>query len=78
MDEFLSKLVERLRLHPDRAARLRQSLVTQIVLVRPMKLPSQVCRDKDDDVVLGIALAGECDTIITGLFSNSKATWLRI
>jgi predicted nucleic acid-binding protein len=27
---------------------------------------AQVCRDADDDVVLGTAIAGRCDAIVTG------------
>jgi predicted nucleic acid-binding protein len=29
-------------------------------------LGAQVCRDADDDVVLGTAIAGRCDAIVTG------------
>jgi putative PIN family toxin of toxin-antitoxin system len=32
----------------------------------PVKLPKRVCRDPDDDVVLGAALAGRADLIVTG------------
>jgi putative PIN family toxin of toxin-antitoxin system len=32
----------------------------------PVKLPKRVCRDPDDDVVLGTALAGRADLIVTG------------
>ena len=35
-------------------------------LVKPDPLDSPVCRDRDDDVVLATALAGECAAIITG------------
>jgi putative PIN family toxin of toxin-antitoxin system len=35
-------------------------------LVTPDALDSPTCRDRDDDVVLATALAGECAAIITG------------
>jgi putative PIN family toxin of toxin-antitoxin system len=35
-------------------------------LVTPDPLDPPVCRDRDDDVVLAAALAGECAAIITG------------
>ena len=34
--------------------------------VEPAPLPSAVCRDRDDDVVLATAVAGEADYIVTG------------
>ena len=36
------------------------------ILVAPDALKPPVCRDRDDDLVLATALAGECDAIITG------------
>jgi predicted nucleic acid-binding protein len=35
-------------------------------VVEPVALGAQVCRDPDDDVVLGTAIAGRCDVIVTG------------
>jgi uncharacterized protein len=35
-------------------------------LVTPAALDPPTCRDRDDDVELATALAGECDAIITG------------
>jgi predicted nucleic acid-binding protein len=35
-------------------------------LVHPRRLDTQVCRDPDDDNVLGTALAADCKCIITG------------
>jgi putative PIN family toxin of toxin-antitoxin system len=34
--------------------------------VKPHPLSRRVCRDKDDDVVLGTAVAGKADVIVTG------------
>jgi putative PIN family toxin of toxin-antitoxin system len=34
--------------------------------VQPVALPTRVCRDPDDDIVLATALAGRADYIVTG------------
>lgn len=36
------------------------------ILVDPVKLKKRVCRDADDDVVLGTAKAADADAILTG------------
>lgn len=41
-------------------------LKSRFTLVKPVELRSPVCRDVDDDTILGTALAGGCDCIITG------------
>jgi putative PIN family toxin of toxin-antitoxin system len=38
----------------------------QVRIVEPLELPKQVCRDADDDVVLGTAAAAKADLIVTG------------
>jgi len=38
----------------------------KFVVIEPTKLEKPVCRDPDDDTVLGTALAGEAQCIITG------------
>ena len=38
----------------------------QIQLVEPVPLPSPICRDPDDDLVLATALAAAADRIVTG------------
>jgi predicted nucleic acid-binding protein len=39
---------------------------TRLDVVDPVTLEARVCRDADDDVVLGTAIAGRCDAIVTG------------
>lgn len=41
-------------------------LQSRLEVVEPAPLNPPVCRDPDDDVVLGTALAGACDYIVTG------------
>jgi uncharacterized protein len=43
-----------------------QLFAETFTLVRPDALDSPTCRDRDDDVVLASALAGECAAIVTG------------
>ena len=37
-----------------------------MVLVTPVVLSGKICRDPNDDAILGTAVAGEGDCIITG------------
>lgn len=43
-----------------------QLFAEHFTLVTPNALDSPACRDRDDDVVLATACAGECAAIITG------------
>ncbi|NJL54723.1 putative toxin-antitoxin system toxin component, PIN family [bacterium] len=41
-------------------------LKSRVQIVKPISFPSQICRDADDDNVLGTAIAGNAACIITG------------
>lgn len=43
-----------------------QLLKSRAILVTPQKLREPICRDPDDDHVLGTAIAGKCECIVTG------------
>ena len=45
---------------------LLEQLNEEAEIVTPAELRRGVCRDKDDDVVLATALAGNADVIVTG------------
>lgn len=42
------------------------ALRTLVTLVEPAPLPQPICRDPDDDGVLGTAVAAKADAIVTG------------
>jgi hypothetical protein len=59
-------LVGKIRVTPTQADQTVRLLRTRLEVVEPVALGVRVCRDPDDDVVLGTAVAGRCDAIVTG------------
>ena len=41
-------------------------LTSRFDIIAPVQLPEQTCRDQDDDKIIGTALAGGCECIVTG------------
>lgn len=41
-------------------------LRAKVTIVTPQPLDASVCRDPDDDIIIGTALAGSCRCIVTG------------
>ena len=41
-------------------------LMKVVEIVEPVTFPEQICRDPDDDAILGTAVAGNADCIVTG------------
>lgn len=65
LEELAAKLQDKPKLVPEHTPlylvyRRRTRLVT------PVPLPSRVCRDPDDDVVLATAIAAQAQVIVTG------------
>ena len=66
LDELRDVLTRKFR---QRAGDMRDAirlLAETFTLVAPDALEPAVCRDRDDDVVLATALAGECAAIVSG------------
>lgn len=64
--EFEEKLHSKFKLPKDSIQQATALLRDYMQVVTPSPLPSPVCRDTDDDWVLGTALAGNCHCVITG------------
>ncbi|MGE0862548.1 MAG: putative toxin-antitoxin system toxin component, PIN family [Vicinamibacterales bacterium] len=65
LDELESTLRLKFEVTPV-VARFLALLREQTMLVDPFVLPEPVCRDPDDDIVLGTAMAAGAEVIVTG------------
>jgi putative PIN family toxin of toxin-antitoxin system len=66
LDEVHRNLVAKIKAIASQAHQTVKLLRTRLEVVEPVGLGAQVCRDADDDVVLGTAIGGRCDAIVTG------------
>jgi putative PIN family toxin of toxin-antitoxin system len=66
LEEVRENLVAKVRVSDSQAAQAVKLLQTRPLVVEPAALGTRVCRDADDDVVLGTAIAGRCDALVTG------------
>ena len=66
LDEIQKNLIKKLQLPAKAVREIVALLRDNAQVVVPTKLPSNVCRDPDDIPVLGLALAGGADYIVTG------------
>ena len=65
LDELARTLRRKFSTDPEEVPLLK-AYRERATLVRPVALPSPVCRDRDDDKVLATAVAGRADIILTG------------
>ncbi len=66
LDEVREKLVRKFDFSSREAEEVIRLLKSRAVLVTPRKLEEPACRDPDDDKILGTAIAGDCECIVTG------------
>jgi putative PIN family toxin of toxin-antitoxin system len=66
LDELREKLTRKLRFSSESASEAVALLRRKCRIVTPSAFPVSVSRDPDDDWVLGTALAGDAEIIITG------------
>jgi putative PIN family toxin of toxin-antitoxin system len=66
LEEVRRNLVDKIRVTAAQADQTVRLLRTGLEVVEPVAVNPQVCRDPDDDVVLGTAIEGRCKVIVTG------------
>jgi putative PIN family toxin of toxin-antitoxin system len=66
LGEVRRNLVDKIKVPVAQADQTVRLLRTRFEVLQPVALESQVSCDPDDDVVLGTAIAGGCDAIVTG------------
>lgn len=66
LEEVRRNLVAKINVTSPQADQAVRLLRTRFETVEPVALEARVCRDADDDAVLGTAIAGRCDAIVTG------------
>ncbi len=64
--EFFNKLTTKFKIPALEANKAVQLLHSRIAVVVPLNLSTRVCRDPKDDSILGTAIQGDCQCIITG------------
>lgn len=66
VDELRARLVAKFRFTRGETDNVCRLLESRCSLVVPHELAEPVCRDPDDDNIIGTAVAGACDCIVTG------------
>jgi putative PIN family toxin of toxin-antitoxin system len=66
LEEVRRNLLEKVKVSAAQTDQTVRLLRTRLEVIEPVALEHPVCRDPDDDVVLGTAIAGRCDAIATG------------
>ena len=65
IDELARKLREKFKFAEDEIAEVRSHLLADCEMASPVEVPSTACRDTNDLPVLGTAVAGRADILIT-------------
>jgi putative PIN family toxin of toxin-antitoxin system len=65
LDELTRKLKEKFHFPVALIAEVRQSIIQAAVCVEPVVIPAGSCRDPEDLPILGTAVAGKADLLIT-------------
>ncbi len=66
LDEVRRNLVAKVKVTAAQADQTVRLLRSRLVAVEPVTFDAQVCRDADDDLVLGTAVAGRAEALVTG------------
>lgn len=66
LTELRRHLAGKTRLTTEKLDQIGQTLRATCVMVEPAPLPADSCRDADDVAILGSAIAGKADAVVTG------------
>ncbi|MBI2441951.1 MAG: putative toxin-antitoxin system toxin component, PIN family [Lentisphaerae bacterium] len=66
LDELRTVLSEKFGFNAAECREVLALLRSHCVFVQPVWLKSPGCSDPDDDVIIGTAVAGNCDCLVTG------------
>ena len=66
IDEILRNLRQKIKLPPKIIDDIQGLLLEHATVTEPVALQSDICRDPDDVKILGLAIAGQADCIVTG------------
>ena len=66
LDEFTRTLQRKFGYELGEVETAVETLMPELVTVEPVTFPEQICHDPDDDAILGTAVAGNADCIVTG------------
>jgi putative PIN family toxin of toxin-antitoxin system len=66
LDEFRQHLIHKFNFSVTEVGEAIELLRIKVKVVTPVTLESPVCRDPDDNVILGTAVAGDVACIVTG------------
>lgn len=66
MEEFKRVLLEKIKVDLELVQSAISILTSNAILVEPIPLDKPICRDKDDDNILALAVSGKANCIITG------------
>lgn len=66
LDELTDVLSSKFGYDNLRISRVISHILANAEIVEPVTFETQICRDPDDDAILGTAVAGNADCIVTG------------
>ncbi|TVS00814.1 MAG: putative toxin-antitoxin system toxin component, PIN family [Phycisphaerales bacterium] len=66
LDELSRHLDRKARMSPKQSKEVIGFLKRHSILVEPLSLPAEACRDPQDVPILGTAVAGKAEVIVTG------------
>jgi putative PIN family toxin of toxin-antitoxin system len=66
LDEVDRKLREKIRVTESQADQAVKLLRTRFEIVEPATIEKEACRDQDELLVLGTAVAARCDVLVSG------------